>query len=118
MGQQHGLVVSGTASGDWMVIVLDPSGKLVLRRLNLSSGGGVTDVAVAQLKLAAPLPPPGEAVEVVVHVTPGGEVEVTVGDDGPYPFQLPLALPAVGHVGVYAKYGRLVVEDAVVELYP
>jgi len=33
-------------------------------------------------------------------------------------FQAPLAIPGVGHVGVYVKYGELLLENALVEILP
>ena len=79
--------------------------------------GGVSDVGLTQVNLRAP-PPLGTPFDMVVHVNSPTEIEVTVGDDGPYPFRLPLDLPAVGYAGVYAKYGRVVVENAIVEIVP
>lgn len=113
----HGLIVSGTTNGDWLVVTIDNAGKLWLKRILFGTGTGVSDTNVAFLKLPA-VPPPDQPFEFTVHVTPAGSIEVKIGDDGPYPFQAPLAIPAIGYVGVYVKYGDLLVENAVIEVLP
>jgi hypothetical protein len=120
LGQGHGLVVSGTTSGDWLVVMIDHDRKLHLKRMVLLTKGnaGTSDQGVAVRELAAP-PPSDAPFEIAVHVDPaGGTIDVTVAGDGPHRFEAPIALPANGHVGVYAKNGRMLVEDAVVELVP
>jgi hypothetical protein len=116
IGSHHGIVFSGTDGGDWLAITIDHSGKLMLKRMMIA-GGGTSDIGLSYVTLKQ-APPLDQSIDIVVHVTPIDEVEVTVNGDGPYPFRTPLALPAVGHVGVYVKYGRVVVEDAVVEVLP
>lgn len=113
----HGLIVSGTTTGDWLVVTIDNNGKLWLKRIVYGTGGGVSDTNVAYLKLDS-TPPLDEAFEFSAHVTPAGSIEIMIGKDGPYLFQAPLAIPAVGHVGVYVKYGELLVENAVIEILP
>jgi hypothetical protein len=118
MGQGHGLVVSGTESGDWLAVMVDHGTRLCLKRMALGKGGGVSDFVLAFVELKAP-PPSDQPFEIAVHVdTAASTIDVTVGADGPHTFRVPIAMPAVGHVGVYAKNGRLVVENAVVELLP
>ena len=46
------------------------------------------------------------------------DLDATLGDRDPVPFTMPLAVPAVGHVGLYVKDGRNVLEDLVVEILP
>ncbi len=113
----HGVVFSGTTGGDWMVIgISGAKGNLMMKRL-LLAGGAVTDIPLTSRR---PIPPVkhGEKVELAVHVHPDGFLEVTLGDRDPLPFQMPLAVPATGHVGVYVKDGRNVLEDLVVEIMP
>lgn len=112
----HGVVVSGTAGGDWIVATIDHVG-LRLKRMNLGVGGGVTDKSFDFVALKQK-PPVDQPFELTVHVFPEGNIEVTVNGEGPYPFKLPLALPAVGHAGVYVKDGRCIVEDALIEILP
>ena len=117
VGSQHGLIVSGTDAGDWLMVTIDHTGRLFLKRATIAKGGGVSDTAITFVELKTP-PPVGQPFDIVAHVLPEGSVEVTVGDEGPYPFRLPFAPPSVGHVGVYVKSGRLVLERAVVEILP
>jgi hypothetical protein len=117
IGTHHGMIVSGTASGDWAVVTVDNNSRLVLKRMNLGGGGGVTDIAIDFVELKHKLPT-DKPFDFVVHVFPDGSLEATIDGEGPYPFQLPLALPAIGHVGVYVKYGKSVIEDALVEILP
>lgn len=113
----HGLIVSGTTTGDWLVVTIDNGGKLWLKRIVFGTGGGVSDTNVAFLKLDS-VPAVDQPFEFTAHVTPAGSIEIEIGADGPYLFQAPLAIPAVGHVGVYVKYGELLVENAVIEILP
>ena len=94
--------------------------KLYLKRMVLlTSGGRGTSDQVVQLHQVNSPPPAGQPFEMAVHVdSVAGTIEVRVGDDGPYLFRAPIALPSVAHVGVYAKNGRMVVENAVVEQLP
>ena len=113
----HGVVISGTAGGDWLIIgISGNAGGLMMKRLVLS-GGGVVEVNLRSIR---PTPPvrADERIELGVHVTPDGHVSVTLGDRDPVPFSMPLAVPAVGHVGLYVKDGRIALEDLVVELLP
>jgi tetratricopeptide (TPR) repeat protein len=120
IGAHHGLVVSGTLNGDWLVVTLDGNGKLWLKRLlllNRGEGVGVSDTNVSYIALANP-PALDQAFDFLARVSPSGVIEVTVDGDGPHLFQAPLAIPAVGYVGVYVKNGSLLVENAVVEVLP
>jgi tetratricopeptide (TPR) repeat protein len=113
----HGVIFSGTSGGDWMVIGLSGSnGGLMMKRI-LNAGGAVTDLPLTSRR---PVPPVkhDEVLELAVHVHPDGFFEVTLGDRDPVPFQMPLAVPAVGHVGLYVKDGSNVLEDLVVEIMP
>jgi hypothetical protein len=113
----HGVVFSGTAGGDWMVIGINGlNGTLMMKRM-LFAGDAVSDVALTSRR---PIPPvkQGEVIELAVHVLPDGHTEVRLGDRDPVSFQMPLAVPAVGHVGVYVKDGRNVLEGLVVEILP
>lgn len=116
LGSHYGMIVSGTANGDWLIASVDYNGKLYLKRI-VKGVSGTNEVNVALLNLREP-PTPGQPFDFVAHVSPNGEIEVTVGEDGPYPFTAPLALPAVAYVGIYVKNGRLLVEDAVTEILP
>lgn len=116
VGAHHGVIVSGTTSGDWLVVSIDNGGKLWLKRIVMGNGG-VSDTNVSYLKLSA-VPPADQPFDFVAKVAPSGAIEVTVGEDGPFLFQAPLAIPGVGHVGVYVKYGELLLENAVVEILP
>ncbi len=113
----HGLIVSGTTNGDWLVVTIDNAGKLWLKRILFGTGTGVSDTNVAFLNLPS-VPPPDQPFEFSAHVTPAGSIEIKIGEDGPYPFQAPLAIPAIGYVGVYVKYGDILVENAVIEVLP
>jgi tetratricopeptide (TPR) repeat protein len=117
LGAHHGVIVSGTAGGDWLVVTIDHAGKLALKRMHVGSGGGVTDVALTFVDLKQP-PPVDAPFDLAVHVFPSGDLEVTVGGDGPYPFRSPLALPAIGYAGVYVKYGRVQLDEPIVEILP
>ncbi|MCC7014651.1 MAG: hypothetical protein IT454_18970 [Planctomycetes bacterium] len=117
VGAHHGLIVSGTENGDWIVMTITHDGRLMLKRMLLGKTGGVTDVGLTTVNLQKP-PPLGQPFDFVAHLLPEGKVEVTIDGDGPYPFQLPLTPPAVGLVGVYVKNGRLRVENAVIEILP
>jgi hypothetical protein len=116
VGAHHGVIVSGTTSGDWLVVSIDNGGKLWLKRIVMGNGG-VSDTNVSYLKLSA-VPPADKPFDFVAKVAPSGAIEVTVGEDGPFLFQAPLAIPGVGHVGVYVKYGELLLENALVEILP
>ena len=115
--QQHGLVFSGTPGGDWMAVSLDKSGKLVLRRMLVSAGGGAKDEGVSVINLKNP-PAMEQPFDLKVHVFLSGDIEVSVGDEGQFPLHLPLTLPTTGYVGVYVKNGSLLVENPIVEIMP
>jgi tetratricopeptide (TPR) repeat protein len=116
IGTQQGVVISGTDKGDWLCVTIDNKGRLLLK-LNALSGGGTSDVPVTAINLKQP-PPVDKPFDLVVRVLPLGQIEVSVNGEGPYPLLLPVALPTVGHVGVFVKNGRLVLENAVVEVFP
>ncbi len=113
----HGVVCAGTASGDWLIVGIDGQGRLGLKRAVLGSGGDVTDVGLDFRRLD-PGPAAEEPLELLVRVLPEGRVRVTLGERTSEEFVLPLALPASGHVGLYVKDGRCVLEGAVVETFP
>jgi hypothetical protein len=118
IGSHHGLVVSGTLNGDWLVVTVDHAGKLWLKRmLPVQNGVGVSDTNVSYIALSNP-PPLDQPFDLIARVTPNGVIEVTIAGDGPHIFHAPLAIPAVGYVGVYVKYAELLVENAVVEILP
>ena len=116
IGTQQGVVFSGTNQGDWLCVTIDNKGRLLLK-LNAFSGGSAGDVALTAVNLKQ-APPIDKPIDLSVHVLPAGQLEVSVNGEGPYPFLLPVALPAVGHVGVFVKNGRMVLENAVVEVFP
>jgi len=113
----HGVVVSGTAAGDWLIVGINGNGGGLMMKRIVLAGGGVVEVALDSTR---PLPPvrADERIELGVHVTPDGHLSVTLGDRDPVPFTMPLAVPAVGHVGLYVKDGRIALEDLVVEMLP
>ncbi len=117
IGQQHGLVFSGTARGDWMSITLDKDGLLVLRRNIVGPKGGASDEPLKTIKLKSP-PEMDKPFDIKIHVFANGELEVSVGAEGPFPLTAPLELPATGNVGVFVKNGELVVENLIVEIVP
>ena len=112
----HGLVVSGTEDADWMVIGFDWKGRLGLKWITVG-GGGTSDKAIAWSDLSAPLEA-GEPLELAVRVFPDGRIVVRAGEREPVEFQAPLALPSKGFAGIYAKDGRTVLENALVEVFP
>jgi hypothetical protein len=112
----HGVVVSGTEDADWMVIGFDWKGRLGLKWITVA-GGGTSDKAIAWSDLSAPLQP-GEPLELAVRVFPDGRILVRAGEREPVEFQAPLALPSKGFAGIYAKDGRTVLENALVEVFP
>lgn len=112
----HGLVIAGVREGDWLVFGLLKAGKAGLWRLQLGSGGGVTTKKIETFYLDPP-PSDREDLDVSIHVTDFGAVEIRVGDCELIETNIPEDLPTGRFAGVYAKDGKTILRDPVVELY-
>ena len=116
MGTNHGLVVAGTRDGDYIMVGTDDDGHgglwFIRRR---------ADTARAKRKsifrLEQPVPE-GVPVPIAVHLRPGEKMQIRIGDNDVIEARLPTDVPRTRHAGVYVRDGRMVVRDAVVEIYP
>ena len=109
-------MVAGVREGDWLVFGLLKSGKAGLWRLQLSPGGGVTTQKIETFYLT-PKPEEDTDVDVAVHVSETGSIEIRVGDCEAIQTQIPADMPSGRFAGVYVKDGVTVLLDPVLELY-
>jgi hypothetical protein len=117
----HGFVIRGGADGDWLALLFDREGRVVLRRVERSPGGGTTSRTIA-MELLYPALAPDESPDVAIRVTPDGRLRVTVGERAPLKIEVPAPLDDLfrmpGHVGYYVIDGRLRLSGFVVEIFP
>jgi len=90
--------------------VMDSEGQLVLKRFAEPTGSGRSEKDGATIALENP-PAFGTPFDLVVTVTSDGDVEVSVGTEGPFPMRLGIDLPEPNYAGVYVKSGSLSVEN-------
>lgn len=112
----HGIVLAGVREGDWLVFGLLKSGKAGLWRLQLSSGGGVTTKKIQTFYLDPP-PADDQDLSVSIHVSDNEAIEIRVGECEPIGAYIPDDMPRGRFAGVYAKDGKTVLIDPVLELY-
>lgn len=109
----QGVVVAGTPTAQWIVAGIDGKGQLLVRRY--VKGGSELSLHVAQL---TPPAATDESPQLKVRVAPGGKLSIRVGDRAPVEVQLEEALPAIAHIGVFAKNGRTELTEFVLEVFP
>lgn len=111
-----GVVVSGTPTSDWITAGIDGKGQLIVRRYAIASGGasehGIAIVALDPLVALEEVP------SMKVHAFPEGRLEVTVGTRPAVSVDLGTPLRRNAFAGVFAKYGRTVLDSPVIEIYP
>ncbi|MFT4709720.1 MAG: tetratricopeptide (TPR) repeat protein [Bacteroidia bacterium] len=117
LGRIHGIVVAGTADGDWTVVGIDKDGDVVVMNC-IFDGRTVnsTDIDV-DYGLDEPLAV-GHNPKIIVRVDPEGSLEVFIDDQEVVEIELPYEMPRVAHPGIFAKTGRTTLEDMVIETYP
>ena len=108
---------NGAPDTDWFALLFDREGRVVVRRVERSVGGGTTSRTIAMELLYPPLAP-DESPEVAIRVTPDGRMRVTVGERAPLKLELPEAPAQPAHVGYYVIDGRLELSGFVVEIFP
>ena len=116
-GTVHGVVVAGTADGDWTIVGINRAGTLVVLNC-IAEGGGVT---TSPIDLDDDLETPLEedaSPRFVVHVYPEGSLRITVDDQPPVEVELPYEMPRRSHPGIFAKSGRTKLTGFVIENYP
>jgi hypothetical protein len=113
----HGFVISGGPDTDWFAILFDSEGRVVVRKIERSIGGGTTSRTIA-MELLYPALALDESPDVAIRVTPDGRVRLTVGERAPLKLELPEPMPKAAHVGYYVIDGRLGLAGFVVEIFP
>lgn len=116
-GAAAGLVASGTAATDWIVVGVDDEGATRVWRLANSGTGSTRLRSVAVLRLPR-VPADRLAFDLEVRRTLDGVLEVRLDEGEPVRYELPLELPAPTHAGVFCRDGAVRFEGLTAELIP
>ena len=116
LGTAHGLVVAGTPSGKWAMVGFDSDGHVKLYTVE----PGTSSARVRRnrsLTLSRRIAE-DEDPQVTLHVYPDDQLEIRVQGRDPIMTRLPFEAPRKRYVGVFARDGKAIFEQPVVEVYP
>jgi hypothetical protein len=116
MGTAWGLVIAGTRDGDYVMVGVDDDGHGGLWWIR-KRGDSARPKRKSILRLDPPIAE-GVPVRLAVRVRAGDKIEIRFEDREPIEARFPTEVPRVRHAGVYVRDGRMLVKDAVVEIFP
>lgn len=116
MGSYHGIVVSGTRDGAWLVLAIDGAGRMSLERW-WSEDGAIEDDRIDRVVLDLPIAADENPI-FRVRAFPDGALDVQIGErEQVVRFELDEPLPESAHVGVFVKRGTTTLESLAVEMF-
>jgi hypothetical protein len=117
LGTFHGIVVAGTADGDWTIVGINHRGEVAVVNEIFDNGTVGTTKIDVDGGLDEPLED-GHSPMIRVHVYPEGSLEVYIDDFDVIEIELPYEMPRSSHPGIFTKTGRTGLENMVIENYP